>query len=52
VKKFAERLVAAYAPSGGYIFSATHVMPASAQLESILAAYHYVLVVGNYTPAR
>ncbi len=35
-------------PGGGYIFSTTHVMPASANVESVAAAFEHVLEVGKY----
>jgi len=48
VKTFVERLVKAYAPGGGYIFSTTHVMPSSAKVESIVAAFEYIQEIGRY----
>jgi len=48
IKAFVERLVNAYAPGGGYIFSSTHVIPASASVEGVIAAFEHVLEVGKY----
>lgn len=48
VKQFVDRLIKAYAPGGGYIFSTTHVMPANARIDSVVAAFDHVIEAGKY----
>lgn len=45
---FVERLLKAYKPGGGFIFSTTHVVPASANADGLLAAFDYVVEHGKY----
>jgi uroporphyrinogen decarboxylase len=52
VIRFVDRLLEAYAPGGGYIFSTTHVMPGNARLDSIVAAFDHVVEAGTYAGDR
>lgn len=48
IKLFVERLIKAYAPGGGYIFSTTHVVPVSASAEGVVAGFDHALDFGKY----
>lgn len=45
---FVDRLIKGYAKGGGYIFSTTHVVPASANAEGMLAAFDRIVEKGKY----